>query len=140
MHKTTDSVDEHIASTQRVELMSALNQLILEALPGIDRTLWRGVFWGGSEQAIIGYGDLTYRRPNKPAVEWFVVGLAEQKNYVSVYVLGHENAENLAQTYGPRLGKVKTGAANITIKKLEDLNTEVFKELVRRTYEIAPRD
>lgn len=140
MEKTNDDVDAHIASTERTELMTKLDELISQALPNLERTLWRGVFWGGTEQAIIGYGDLVYRRPKKPVVEWFIVGLAEQKNYVSVYVSGHENGENLAKIFGRELGKVKVGASNVAIKDLADLNIESFQSMIRRAYELAPKD
>ena len=36
--------------------MVALDRRIVAGLPGRSRALWRGTFWGGTEQAIIGYG------------------------------------------------------------------------------------
>jgi hypothetical protein len=70
--------------------------------------MWEGVFWGGSEQRIIGYGNFSYQRSDKKQVEWFLVGLTRQKNYFSVYVNAVEGKHYLAELYGSRLGKVKT--------------------------------
>ena len=71
--------------------MTALDGRLAAALPGHRRSLWQGVFWGGSAQSIIGYGHYSYVRSDKTPVEWFVVGLARQKNYYSVY----ENDDNV---------------------------------------------
>ena len=61
---------EHAADPELTEL----DALLAAAFAGRSRLLWTGVFWGGSEQEIIGYGDLVQSRPRGPDVEWFVVG------------------------------------------------------------------
>jgi hypothetical protein len=66
--------------------MVRMDALISEVLTGRSRVVWEGVFWGGTEQQIIGYGDLLQPRPRGQAVEWFVVGLARQQKAISVYV------------------------------------------------------
>ena len=48
--------------------MRLLDSVITSAMPGRSRTLWEGVFWGGTEQQIIGYGDLVQRRPKQDGV------------------------------------------------------------------------
>ena len=45
--------------------MTALHERIEAALPRHGCCLWAGVFWGGSEQTIIGYGDMSYVRSDK---------------------------------------------------------------------------
>ena len=81
-------------------------------------------FWGGTEQSIIGYGDLTYERPGKETVEWFVVGLAPQKNYNSIYVNARDEDGYLIQRFADRLGKVKVRSAAITFKKADDIDLD----------------
>ena len=50
---------------------------------GDERVLWEGPFWGGTQQHIIGYGSYHYKGRSGAEGEWFIVGLAAQKNYLS---------------------------------------------------------
>lgn len=124
MDKTNTDPSAYIASLipGRREVVSSLDQRISAALPGQSRTLWTGKFWGGSVQTIIGYGDLTTRQSSGKTVHWFMVGLAVQKNYFSLYVNAVEDAQYVAEKYRDELGQVKIGKASISFKKLEDLD------------------
>jgi hypothetical protein len=95
-----------------------------------SRTLWGGTFWGGTEQSIIGYGDYTYQRSDKKTVDWFIVGLAAQKNYNSIYVNAADKDGYLILRYADRLGNVKVRGAVITFKKADDLDLKVLEEVV----------
>lgn len=112
--------------------MTVLDERLGAALPGHRRSLWQGVFWGGSAQTIIGYGDYSYVRSDKTPVEWFIVGLARQKSYYSVYVNAADGRRYLTEAYAGRLGKVKTGKSSISFRRLADLELEVLIELVKR--------
>lgn len=112
--------------------MTVLDERLGAALPGHRRSLWQGVFWGGSAQTIIGYGDYSYVRSDKTPVEWFIVGLARQKSYYSVYVNAADGRRYLTEAYAGRLGKVKTGKSSISFRRLADLELEVLMELVER--------
>ncbi len=107
-----------------------VDAVLSKVMKGHSRVLWGGKFWGGTEQSIIGYGDLTYDRPGKETVEWFVVGLAPQKNYNSIYVNARAEDGYLIQRYADRLGKVKVRSAAITFKKADDLDLKVLEEVV----------
>ena len=109
--------------------MKQLDRLISRIMKGQSRVLWEGVFWGGSTQVIIGYGTLTQVRGPR-TVEWFMVGLALQKNYISVYVNAVANGKYLAHQYRSRLGKVKFGSASISFARIEDIDLDVLSELV----------
>lgn len=111
--------------------IARLDKEISKIMKGEERVLWTGTFWGGSEQAIIGYGDLTYEKKGKK-VEWFKIGLALQKNYISLYVNAVEDNKYLSQKYAERLGKVKVGASSISFKRLEDVNIEALFELLKK--------
>ena len=110
--------------------MQQLDRLISRIMKGKGRVLWEGVFWGGTTQAIIGYGDFTQSRPRGKSVEWFMVGLALQKDYMSLYVNAVSEGKYLAHAYGSRLGKVKIGSASISFLKLEDIDLDALAELV----------
>ena len=99
--------------------------------------MWEGVFWGGSEQRIIGYGNFSYQRSDKKQVEWFLVGLTRQKNYFSVYVNAVEGKHYLAELYGSRLGKVKTGKSSISFRNLSDVNLDMLREMIEHAGKIT---
>ncbi len=95
-----------------------------------------GKFWGGSDQEIIGYGRYSYTRSDKKEVEWFIIGLASQENYISVYVSAVEDGKYLLEKYSKDLGKVKSTKSMFSFKKMEDLNLDNFIELVKRSREM----
>lgn len=133
MEKVKTSPDKFIASLPD-DVRPAIEKLdkeIAKVMKGAKRVLWTGVFWGGSKQNIIGYGDLTYERKGKK-IEWFKVGLALQKNYISLYVNAVENNRYLSQKYGAELGKVKVGASSISFKRLEDVDLAKLREMLER--------
>ena len=133
------SPDDYIAN-QEPDVRMVLEELhtrIKTALPNRDCCMWEGVFWGGSEQQIIGYGSYSYQRSDKKRVEWFTVGLARQKNYFSVYVNAVEGKDYLAEIYGPRLGKAKIGKSSISFRNLSDLNLGVLSEMIEHAGKIT---
>lgn len=124
--------EEYINSQEQdiKTVLPELHTLIKTALPGQDICMWAGVFWGGSEQRIIGYGNFSYTRSDKKQVEWFLIGLTRQKNYFSVYVNAVEGRKYLAEIYKSQLGKVKTGKSSISFNKLEDVNLDTLREMI----------
>ena len=139
MEQTNTSPDDYIASqTPDVRaVLEKLHTLIKKALPDQDCCMWEGVFWGGSEQKIIGYGNYSYQRSDKKRVEWFIVGLTRQKNYFSVYVNAVEAESYLTERYGPRLGKVTTGKSSISFRNLTDVHLDVLSEMVEHAGKIT---
>ncbi len=139
MKRVESSPDDYIASQVPGirGVLEELHVLIKKALPDQDCYLWEGVFWGGSQQQIIGYGNYSYQRSDKKQVEWFTVGLARQKNYFSVYVNAVEDKAYLAEIYRSRLGKVKTGKSNISFRNLADVNLDVLTEMIEHAGKIT---
>jgi len=134
MERSTVSPDEHIASLpdgirQDVE---ALDREISAVMTGQERVLWEGVFWGGSQQRIIGYGAYRYVGRSGASGEWFIVGLARQKAYYSLYVNAADSDGYVLHRFVDRLGKVKASSANVTFKRLADLDLGVLRELLRQ--------
>jgi hypothetical protein len=141
MQRSNTSPDEHIASLPDGvrEEIATLDAAIVGAMAGEERVLWEGKFWGGTDQRIIGYGSYRYKGRSGAEGEWFIVGLAAQKSYLSVYVSGASpDAASLAKLYAPRLGKVKAGSANLQFKHAADIDIDVLHELVARARELAP--
>ena len=134
MDRSATSPDEHIASLPDGvrEDVAALDATISRAMAGEERVLWEGKFWGGTQQRIIGYGSYRYKGRSGAAGEWFVVGLAAQKSYLSLYVNAAEDGVPLPKLYGPRLGKVKAGSGNVQFKRLADVDLDVLSQMVAR--------
>lgn len=80
---------------------------------------------------MLGYGSFPYRNYKKEMIEWPVVALASQKNYISIYICAVENGEYIAERYKDDLGTVSVGKSCIRFKKLEDLNLPVLKKVIR---------
>ncbi len=124
-------VDDHINSLPEGvrEDLEAVDALVADVFSGEPRVLWEGKMWGGTVQEIIGYGDFIYEN-SKETVEWFKVGLAVQKNHLSLYVNAVEGGEYLSKSYGDRLGKVKVGAASIGFKDLSAIDLGELRALL----------
>ena len=134
MDRSTTRPDEYIASLPDGvrEDIETLDTRIGEVMAGLERVLWEGVFWGGTQQHIIGYGSYRYKGRSGAEGEWFVVGLAAQKNYLSVYVNAAAEGKPLPKLYAPRLGKVKAGSGNVQFKRAADIDLDVLREMVER--------
>jgi Domain of unknown function (DU1801) len=134
---TSKPVDAFIDANDPDGSLVILDKAITEALPGFARVLWQGVFWGGTDQSIIGYGTITQPRPRGRSVDWFLVGLARQKNYLSLYVNAADGGTYLSQLYGPRLGTTKIGSASISFKSVQDIDLAVLAEMLRHASRVA---
>lgn len=143
MHKTDEDVDAYLAAVEDGTLpgagdsMRTLDARIRADLPGITRVLWRGVFWGGTEQTIIGYGDLVQERPKGPAVEWFLLGLARQKNHISLYVNaadanGNLCAQHAAALRTPTGRAVKAGPASLAVRSATDIDLDELDRMLAK--------
>ena len=135
MERTDDDVDAYLAELGSDDV-TALDAHIADVFAGTERVLWKGVFWGGTEQTIIGYGDWTFRRPGKPDVSWFMVGLAQQKNNISVYISAVEDGQyavkKYADTFASGTGaKPKIGSSVVSFKRLSDVDIAALLRVVR---------
>ena len=139
MEKVKRTPDAYIKSLPD-EVRPAIQKLdkeISKIFKDGSRVLWTGTFWGGSEQNIIGYGDLIYERRGK-RTEWFSVGLALQKNYISLYVNAVEDGKYLGQRYGKELGKVKIGASSVSFKSLDDVDMPMLRKMLKQAKDNRP--
>ncbi len=140
MHQVETTPDDFLAALADAVRpdMQRLDALIADAMPGRSRVLWEGVFWGGTQQRIIGYGDLVQPRPRGGDVRWFVIGLARQKATISVYVNAVAGKRYLLADYAERLGKVKAGSAVLNIRSVADLDLAAFTEMIERANALCP--
>ena len=131
MQRSTTTPEAFIASLPDGvrDDIATLDNLLAEAMAGEERVLWDGVMWGGTYQRIIGYGSHQYVNRSGKSVDWFVIGLAAQKNYLSLYVNAADADGYILRRYAKRLGKVKIRSANATFKRAADIDLGVLSEL-----------
>lgn len=80
--------------------------------------------WGSS---IIGFGSYHYKYKSGQEGDWMLVGFSPRKQAISLYLMsGFSKYDDLLN----KLGKYKTGKSCLYIKKEEDIDFKVLKELV----------
>ena len=80
--------------------------------------------WGAS---IVGFGSYHYIGKSGREGDWMLTGFSPRKQNLTLYLMGGFDSEkNLLQ----KLGKYKTGVGCLYIKKLDDVDKKVLKELV----------
>lgn len=83
--------------------------------------------WGTS---IIGFGSYHYKYPTGHEGDAPLVGFSPRKARHSLYfATGDEKRAELLE----QLGKHKSGKACVYVNKLEDIDTDVLKELIRQS-------
>ena len=134
MERTDRNIADYIASLPDDVCgdIRTLDEHISAAMAGHTKHLYVGKFWGGSDQEIIGYGTQTNIRSDKREVTWFVVGLAVQKNYLSVYISAVEDGQYVSERYGAELGKVKVGKSSLSFRSVADIDLDKLAALVTK--------
>jgi hypothetical protein len=139
---TKTTPDEFIAGLPDAvrDDIATLDTVIAEEMQGTERVLWEGPMWGGTDQRIIGYGSHQYVNRSGTHVDWYVIGLAAQKNYLSLYVNAADADGYILGRYAAKLGKVKIGSANATFKRASDIDLDVLGQMVAEARAgMAPR-
>ncbi|MBN1138863.1 MAG: DUF1801 domain-containing protein [Anaerolineae bacterium] len=83
--------------------------------------------WGAS---IVGFGSYRYRYASGREGEWFQVGFSPRKQNLTIYVMSGFAAYD---TLLAGLGKYKTGQSCLYVKRLEDLDLDVLRELIKQS-------
>lgn len=112
--------------------MQTLHQIMLKRLPGCK--LW---FLDGknSENKIvsnpnIGYGSRTIQYADGKSREFYQVGISANKTGISVYILGIDDKDYLAKTYGNKIGKATVTGYCIKFKSLKDIHTDILEKMI----------
>ena len=92
-----------------------------------DVTGDEGAMWGS---AIVGFGSYDYRYASGREGTWFKVGFSPRKQNLTLYIMsGFDDYEPMLE----RLGKHSTGKSCLYIKRLEDVDPVVLRDLVSRS-------
>ena len=83
--------------------------------------------WGSS---IVGFGSYRYKYASGREGEWPLVGFSPRKQNLTLYIMsGFDDYDALLAD----LGKYKTGKACLYINKLEDVDQDILRELVKQS-------
>ncbi len=115
---------EYIASLDdpRRTDVAALDALIRETAPKLEPFVHSGM---------LAYGRWHYKYASGREGDSFRIGLASNKNYISLYVSACSSEGYVAETYKKALPKASIGKACVRFKRLSDLDMAALKKLIR---------
>jgi hypothetical protein len=117
-----------------------LDKLIRKAAPSLKQYFHEGTPAGeaGMRMKMIGYGEFRYAVKSGKTASWPVVGVALQKNYISVYLAVAKDGAAILDAYAGKLGETRAGRNNFSFERYEDLRNEALMQLLAeaaRTFE-----
>ncbi len=83
--------------------------------------------WGAS---IVGFGSYHYKGASGREGDWMLTGFSPRKQNLTLYLMG---GFDLHKDLLKKLGKYKTSVGCLYIKKLDDVDKKVLKQLVTET-------
>ena len=99
-----------------------------------DVTGEKPVMWG---DAIVGYGRVKQTYATGRVVDWMRVGFAPRKAAISLYMSCDLTP---LRDLLAKLGSHTTGVGCIYVKRLDDLDEKVLRQLIKKAYALAPKD
>ncbi len=123
-----DSVTEYIESVpeERRKDIAFLHTFIQKHAPEL------GVYFANN---MPGYGKLRYTNYKKEVQDWPLIAIANQKNYISLYMCALVDGEYVAEKFKDKLGKVSVGRSCIRFKKIEDVNLKTLEKAIKLAVE-----
>src|SRR5262249_23680361 len=108
-----------------------LHAFLGKAAPALKRHFHAGTPKGhaGMRMKMIGYGRFHYTATSGERVAWPVIGVALQKNYVSVYLAVTKNGAPILRGYAGRLGEKRSGGNNFSFEAFDDLDPKALSAL-----------
>jgi len=128
-----DSLEAYLAfDPARTGELEELHALIRKSAPGLTRHFHAGTPAGeaGMRMKMIGYGRFQYAIKSGKTTSWPVIGVALQKNYISVYLSVTRGRKSLVSCYAGKLGELRCGGNNFSFEKFSDLNASAVGSLV----------
>ena len=110
--------------------MARLHRLIVEAIPDAPIRMFE---YSGT---LIGYGPYEYSNSKGTRTgDWFAVGLANRKSYISLYSMGLHDGGYLVEHVADRFPGAKTGRSCLNLKDVDAVPDDAVKDLVKETWE-----
>ncbi len=126
MFKATKAktVKEYLAAVpaEQKEAMEFMHAFIRKTVPTLEPHFATNM---------LGYGSFPCRNYKNEMIEWPVLALANRKNYISLYVCAVVDGKYVAEMHATDLGKVKVGKSCITFRKIDDLELDTLKKVLK---------
>ena len=106
---------------RRTEVV-ALDALIRKTAPKLTPFVHSG---------ILAYGPWHYKYSSGREGDWFRIGVASNKNYISLYICAGDEKGYVAERYKDALPKANIGRSCVRFKRLSDLDLAALKRLIR---------
>jgi len=140
---TADSLEAYLAfDPGRTAELEALHATMRKAAPALKRHFHAGTPCGeaGMRMNLIGYGEFRYAIKSGKTASWPVIGVALQKNYISVYVAVTRSEKPLVPFYAGKLGELRMGGNNFSFEKFSDLKAPAVEALFSEAAAIFKAD
>ena len=133
---THEQIEAYIAGQAEPKRsdMQTLHHTILQAMPACK--LW---FLNGKNDdnktvsnPNIGYGLRTITYADGKTKPFYQIGMSANKTGISIYILGIQDKNHLAQTYDKTLGKASVSGYCIRFKALKDIHIDVLEAAIRQ--------
>ena len=138
-----DSLDAYLRfdPARKTDLVR-FHALMRKAAPGLKRYFHKGTPAGqaGMRMKMIGYGRFRYPTKSGATVEWPVIGIALQRNYISVYVAVTKSSAPIVGAYAGKLGALRSGHNNFSFARFDDLDIVALSALVAEVARIVDAD
>jgi uncharacterized protein YdhG (YjbR/CyaY superfamily) len=121
--KTHDQYIAEVEEKRRADIQ-ALHDMVREEAPELEPTM---------EFGMLGYGKYHYKYKSGREGEWMKIGIANNKQYISLYSCAADEDGYVAERYKDRLSKANIGKSCVRFKRLSDLDEETLRELIRET-------
>jgi Domain of unknown function (DU1801) len=123
---------EYIAKLDepRKSEIAALHKIIRKLAPKLAPFIHAG---------ILAYGPCHYKYASGREGDWFRIGLANNKNYMSLYICATEGKTYVAEKFKKALPKANIGKSCVRFKRLSDLDEAALAKLIREgAAQLAP--
>ncbi len=110
--------------------IAALDALIRKTAPKLEPFIHSGV---------LAYGPWHYKYASGREGDWFRIGVASNKNYISLYICAGDEKGYIAERYKKSLPKANIGRSCVRFKRLSDLDQAALTRMIREGAEVSAK-
>lgn len=110
--------------------VAALDALIRKLAPKMTPFMCNGM---------LAYGPYRYKYASGREGDWFRIGLASNKNYISLYICAGDEHGYVAEQFKEALPKASIGRSCVRFKRLSDLDPKVLRQMLREAVKASAK-
>lgn len=145
MYKVTANTrDAYLEEAQKLGRdLKELDDFMRQTVPELQPWFYNvGPEEPGMTFKMLGYGKFIYKPAKKPGatVEWPVVGVALQKNYISMYISVTKDEAPLVDFYAEQLNYTRRGNNNVSFESFGQLDKATLARMLKEAAMIFAND